>query len=401
MIAVPTERPGPGDDLDEPRGQPGLLQQLEGAQRGERGLRVGLDDDAVARDQGGEGVGHRQHQRVVPRRDDADDALRDVVLAGGDEAGQGAQPTLGLERPGCEAGVVPGGDRLVHDLLERPDAGLAVLGLDEVEQLVLPVEHEVVVAQQHGGAVAHRGSGPRLLDLAGARHRGDDVLLGADRDLTDDGARQGRRDPERVAPLGRHGDAGGQAVGLGPVGTQGRSAVVAASAAVATGSAVVVTAAPVGSRPARPCRTRHPARPAGTTSASPGVRRYRGEMAGLRTLDVSRLRGRAVTRDPDEPSRASTPLELFFDLTFVVAVARASAALHHELAGGHVAAGVWGFVGVFFAVWWAWMNASWFASAHDADDVPLPPAHAGADGGRAHRRLGSRQRPSSTTTGSG
>jgi len=93
-------------------------------------------------------------------------------------------------------------------------------------------------------------------------------------------------------------------------------------------------------------------------------------MAGLRTVDVGRLRGRAVTRDPDEPYRASTPLELFFDLTFVVAVARASAALHHELVAGHVAAGVWGFIGVFFAVWWAWMNATWFASAHDADDVP-------------------------------
>ena len=93
-------------------------------------------------------------------------------------------------------------------------------------------------------------------------------------------------------------------------------------------------------------------------------------MAGLRSLDVGRLRGRAVTRDPDEPDRASTPLELFFDLTFVVAVARASAALHHELAAGHVADGVLGFVGVFFAVWWAWMNATWFASAHDADDVP-------------------------------
>jgi low temperature requirement protein LtrA len=93
-------------------------------------------------------------------------------------------------------------------------------------------------------------------------------------------------------------------------------------------------------------------------------------MAGLRTLDVGRLRGRAVTRDPDEPDRASTPLELFFDLTFVVAVARASAALDHELVEGHVADGVWGFVGVFFAVWWAWMNGTWFASAHDADDVP-------------------------------
>ena len=53
-----------------------------------------------------------------------------------------------------------------------------------------------------------------------------------------------------------------------------------------------------------------------------------------------------------------------------MAVARASAALHHELVAGHVADGVWGFAGVFFAVWWAWMNATWFASAHDADDVP-------------------------------
>ena len=93
-------------------------------------------------------------------------------------------------------------------------------------------------------------------------------------------------------------------------------------------------------------------------------------MPGLTSLDTSRLRGRAVTRDPDEPHRASTPLELFFDLVFVVAVARAAAALHHELAAGHVGTGVAGFAGVFFAVWWAWMNWTWFACAHDADDVP-------------------------------
>jgi low temperature requirement protein LtrA len=30
---------------------------------------------------------------------------------------------------------------------------------------------------------------------------------------------------------------------------------------------------------------------------------------------------------------------------------------------------------VFFAIWWAWMNFTWFASAYDTDDVPpgLPP----------------------------
>jgi low temperature requirement protein LtrA len=108
----------------------------------------------------------------------------------------------------------------------------------------------------------------------------------------------------------------------------------------------------------------------GLSRPRPQAGRYGGAVVGLRTLDVGRLRGRAVTRDPDESDRASTPLELFFDLTFVVAVARASAALDHELVEGNVADGVLGFVGVFFAVWWAWMNATWFASAHDADDVP-------------------------------
>ena len=24
---------------------------------------------------------------------------------------------------------------------------------------------------------------------------------------------------------------------------------------------------------------------------------------------------------------------------------------------------------VFFAIWWAWMNYTWFASAYDSDDV--------------------------------
>ncbi|GAA0465238.1 low temperature requirement protein A [Streptomyces olivaceiscleroticus] len=75
-------------------------------------------------------------------------------------------------------------------------------------------------------------------------------------------------------------------------------------------------------------------------------------------------------RDPDEAHRASTPLELLFDLTFVVAVSQAAAQLHHALAEGHVGAGLAGYAAVFFAIWWAWMNFTWFASAYDTDDVP-------------------------------
>ncbi|TDT42042.1 low temperature requirement protein LtrA [Streptomyces sp. BK208] len=75
-------------------------------------------------------------------------------------------------------------------------------------------------------------------------------------------------------------------------------------------------------------------------------------------------------RDPREGHRASTPLELLFDLTFVVAVSQAAAQLHHALAEDHVGSGLAAYAAVFFAIWWAWMNFSWFASAYDTDDVP-------------------------------
>ena len=55
-------------------------------------------------------------------------------------------------------------------------------------------------------------------------------------------------------------------------------------------------------------------------------------------LHFENLRGRAVTRDPEEEHRASTPLELFFDLTFVVAVGRVADAYQHELAIGEIGA---------------------------------------------------------------
>jgi low temperature requirement protein LtrA len=77
----------------------------------------------------------------------------------------------------------------------------------------------------------------------------------------------------------------------------------------------------------------------------------------------------AVVRSRDEEHRTATPLELFFDLTFVVAVAQVAAEFHHELVERHFYNGVVGFTAMFVAVWWAWMNFTWFASAHDADDV--------------------------------
>jgi low temperature requirement protein LtrA len=75
-------------------------------------------------------------------------------------------------------------------------------------------------------------------------------------------------------------------------------------------------------------------------------------------------------RNPDESHRASTPLELLFDLTLVVAVARAASELQHALAQGHAGHALAGYAVVFFGLWWAWVNFTWFASAYDTDDVP-------------------------------
>jgi low temperature requirement protein LtrA len=73
-------------------------------------------------------------------------------------------------------------------------------------------------------------------------------------------------------------------------------------------------------------------------------------------------------RDPHEPHRSATPLELLFDLTFVVSFAQAADAAAHLLAEGHVAAAVFGFAFTALAICWAWINYSWFASGFDTDD---------------------------------
>jgi low temperature requirement protein LtrA len=73
-------------------------------------------------------------------------------------------------------------------------------------------------------------------------------------------------------------------------------------------------------------------------------------------------------RDPHESHRVASPLELFFDLVFVVAVSFSSQALHHMESHGEVGQGFVSYLMVFFAIWWAWMNFTWFATAFDSDD---------------------------------
>lgn len=77
-----------------------------------------------------------------------------------------------------------------------------------------------------------------------------------------------------------------------------------------------------------------------------------------------------VARSHAEEHRQASWLELFFDLSFVVAVAQAATQLEHSLAAGHPGAGLIGYFIVFGAIWWAWMAFTWFANVFDTDDVP-------------------------------
>jgi low temperature requirement protein LtrA len=74
-------------------------------------------------------------------------------------------------------------------------------------------------------------------------------------------------------------------------------------------------------------------------------------------------------RDPEQAHRGATPLELLFDLVSVIAIAAAAAGLHHAIAEGHANEGIPRYLMIFFAIWWAWMNFTWFASAYDNDDA--------------------------------
>ena len=74
-------------------------------------------------------------------------------------------------------------------------------------------------------------------------------------------------------------------------------------------------------------------------------------------------------RDRHEAHRAATPLELLFDLTFVVSLRARRLPARARAGGGPLSrAGLLGFGFASFGICWAWTNFSWFASAYDTDD---------------------------------
>ncbi len=86
------------------------------------------------------------------------------------------------------------------------------------------------------------------------------------------------------------------------------------------------------------------------------------------TQTLHHHRRRMGGRDPHQVHRAATPLELLFDLTFVISFGAAANQFAHALAEGHYNTALLGFGFASFAICWAWINFSWFASAYDTDD---------------------------------
>ncbi|MFL5919068.1 MAG: low temperature requirement protein A [Gaiellaceae bacterium] len=80
-----------------------------------------------------------------------------------------------------------------------------------------------------------------------------------------------------------------------------------------------------------------------------------------RLLEPPRLR----TVGAEDEERRATWLELFFDLVFVAAVG----VLANVLSSDPTPSRFFEFLGVFVAVWWAWMGFTFYANRFDTDDL--------------------------------
>ena len=77
-----------------------------------------------------------------------------------------------------------------------------------------------------------------------------------------------------------------------------------------------------------------------------------------------------TARCKDEEHRSATPLELFYDLVYVVAIAFLAGELHHAITEmHHVPHALLMYLWIFWCVWWPWNTYTFFASGYDTDDT--------------------------------
>ena len=152
-------------DLPEVLGNAGADREVSCEECRQRCLVVGLLHHRVTGQQRRDGVAGGKAQRIVPRRDDGDDALRMTDLANGRETRYDTRARSWSEQARSTAGVVATGDGDVRHLEVGVATGLAVLELDEVHQCFLVVEHQVVHAEEDLRALTHRTGRPHPLGL--------------------------------------------------------------------------------------------------------------------------------------------------------------------------------------------------------------------------------------------
>ena len=210
-------RPLPADHPEQALRKAGAVEQRDAEQRRERGLVVRLEHDAVAGHQRRDRIGETRGEREVPRRDDPDDTLRLVDLGrrthhrhrttAGD---RGEQLRRALE-------VVRGHHRYVAGLVERHPAGLARLGLDQVDDRLVVLEQQLVESLEDCESLLHRPLGPLPLGFTRTRKGGLDVLRSRLREGRDHLTRVDLGELPDAATGGDHprGDAVEQLVGDG------------------------------------------------------------------------------------------------------------------------------------------------------------------------------------------
>ena len=77
-----------------------------------------------------------------------------------------------------------------------------------------------------------------------------------------------------------------------------------------------------------------------------------------------------VVRGVGDHHRAATPLELFYDLIYVVAIASLASQFHHTISEWHhVGYAILMYLWIFWCIWWPWNTYTWFASGYDTDDA--------------------------------
>ena len=90
----------------------------------------------------------------------------------------------------------------------------------------------------------------------------------------------------------------------------------------------------------------------------------------MKAVRLAALQPRSLRTKVEGVKRPATWLELFYDLVFVVAVARLGGRLlaareHHTLSTDDVLA----FAGLFIVVWWTWAGFTFYADRFDTDDL--------------------------------